>query len=66
MSVAATTENNSEPHVPQRVWFPSGSPQTSSVSAPCVTTSFSRDTPAKGLNAEPVEARQFEQWQFSA
>jgi hypothetical protein len=31
-----------------------------------VISSFARSIPAKGLNAEPVEARQLEQWQFAA
>ena len=52
--------------MPQRVWFPSSSPQTRSVSAPATTSSFSRSIPANGLKAEPVPARQFEQWQFAA
>ena len=33
---------------------------------PSVIVSFSRSMPANGLNAEPVDARQFEQWQFAA
>jgi len=49
-----------------RVWFASSSPQTSSVSTPAVISSFSRSIPAKALNADPVDARQFEQWQFAA
>jgi hypothetical protein len=35
-------------------------------SAPSVTSSLSRSIPALGLNVDPVAARQFEQWQFSA
>ena len=31
-----------------------------------VISSFSRSMPANGLNAEPVAARQREQWQFAA
>jgi hypothetical protein len=52
--------------MPQRVWFPSSSPHRSSVSPPSTTSSFSRSIPANALNAEPVEARQFEQWQLAA
>jgi hypothetical protein len=37
-----------------------------SVSAPWVIASRSRSMPANGLNAEPVDARQFEQWQLAA
>jgi hypothetical protein len=37
-----------------------------SPSLPSVTTSFSRSIPANGLNADPVAARQREQWQFAA
>jgi hypothetical protein len=55
-----------EPQTPQRVWFSRSSPQTSSESAPWTTSSLSRSIPANGLNAEPVEARQFEQWQLPA
>ena len=61
-----TTEYRSEPQIPQRVWFAVSSPQTSSVSAPWTTSSLSRSIPASGLNAEPVPARQFEQWQLRA
>ena len=52
--------------MPQRVWLASSSPQTSSVSAPATTSSLPRSIPANGLKADPVEARQFEQWQFAA
>jgi hypothetical protein len=31
-----------------------------------VTANFARSTPANGLNAEPVERRQLEQWQIMA
>jgi hypothetical protein len=31
-----------------------------------VSSSFVRSMPAKGLKAEPVAARQAEQWQFMA
>ena len=44
----------------------SSSPQTRSVSAPSTTSTLSRSIPANGLNAEPVPARQFEQWQLPA
>src|SRR3954452_18104744 len=61
-----TTEKRSDPHRAQRVLFSSGSPNTDSRSSPSETSSLSRSIPANGLNAEPVEARQFEQWQFTA
>ena len=38
----------------------------SSPSAPATISSFSRSIPASGLNADPVTARQREQWQFHA
>src|SRR5690349_5535501 len=62
----ATTEKRSDPQIPHRVWLPSSSPQMSSVSAPLVIASCSRSIPPNGLNADPVPARQFEQWQLSA
>jgi hypothetical protein len=34
--------------------------------APLTSSSFARSIPPNGLNAEPVPARQREQWQFSA
>ena len=61
-----TTENSSDPQTPQRVWFPSSLPQTSSVSPPFRTRSCSRAIPPNGLNIEPLLARQLEQWQQSA
>jgi hypothetical protein len=33
---------------------------------PSVTSNFSRSIPANALKAEPVAARQREQWQFAA
>jgi hypothetical protein len=33
---------------------------------PFVTLSFARSVSAQGKNAEPVAARQFEQWQLNA
>jgi hypothetical protein len=33
---------------------------------PSVTSNFSRSIPANALKAEPVAARQWEQWQFAA
>jgi hypothetical protein len=42
----------------------SGSPSTSNDSPPFVTLSFSRSISPQGKNAEPVNARQFEQWQL--
>src|SRR5439155_9373535 len=65
-SPSRTTEYRSDPQTPQRVWFASSSPQTSSLSAPSTTSSFDRSIPANGLKADPVPARQFEQWQFAA
>jgi len=61
-----TTEKSNEPHSAQRVWLASGSPTISSRPAPRVISSFVRGMPANGLNAEPVEARQREQWQLLA
>jgi hypothetical protein len=65
-SPSRTTEKSSEPQAPQRVSFESGSPWTSRPSAPSVSSSFSRSIPANALKAEPVAARQREQWQFIA
>jgi hypothetical protein len=42
------------------------SPTIRSESRPSVISSFSRSMPANGLKAEPVVARQFEQWQLDA
>jgi len=36
------------------------------LSAPLASASLSRSIPANALKAEPVAARQREQWQFSA
>jgi hypothetical protein len=47
-------------------WAASGSPITISDSAPFVTLSFSRSISPNGRNADPVAARQFEQWQLNA
>jgi hypothetical protein len=61
-----TTENRNAPHNAQRVSLRASSPTTRSLSAPSVTSSFSRSMPASDLKADPVEARQREQWQFHA
>jgi hypothetical protein len=55
---------SSDPQIPHRMWFASSVPHTSSVSAPSRISSLSRSIPANGLKAEPVDARQFEQWQL--
>src|SRR6476646_6789964 len=44
----------------------SGSPSTSDEPAPVVTVSFSGSISPQGKNADPVIARQFEQWQLYA
>ena len=43
-----------------------GSPLNISESSPFVTLSFSGSISPQGKNAEPVIARQFEQWQLNA
>jgi hypothetical protein len=48
------------------VSFRISSPKTLSRSSPWVTVSFSRSIPANALKAEPVAARQREQWQLAA
>jgi hypothetical protein len=54
-----------EKHSPQRTaWLASGSPSTSNEPAPFVTLSFSGSISPQGKNADPVAARQFEQWQL--
>src|SRR4249920_244822 len=65
-SPSRTTEKRNEPQAPHRVSFNSSSPYTRRLSRPSVTSSFSRSMPANALNAEPVAARQREQWQLAA
>jgi hypothetical protein len=61
-----TTEKRSEPQRAQRMSFSFSSPTTKSAPAPSVSSSCPRSIPAYGLKAEPVAARQREQWQFAA
>jgi hypothetical protein len=62
-----TVQYRSEPHSPQRIaWSAPASPITISEPAPFVTLSFARSISPHGKNAEPVVARQFEQWQLRA
>ena len=61
-----TTEKSNEPHAAHRVSLRSSSPKTRRSAPPAVISSFPRSMPANALNAEPVAARQREQWQFAA
>ena len=65
-SPSRTTEKRSEPHVPQRVSFSSSEPWTRRLPASSSSWSLLRSIPANALKADPVAARQREQWQFAA
>jgi hypothetical protein len=62
-----TVQYRSDPHSRQRAaWFASASPSTINEPAALVTVSLSRSISPQGKNAEPVSARQLEQWQLNA
>jgi hypothetical protein len=65
-SPSRTTEYRKLPQVPQCAsWLPE-SPWMRSPAEPDSTRKFGRSMPANDLNADPVERRHCEQWQFRA